>query len=199
MTTTKPRFFKTASAFAEWLAKNHATKKELIVGFYKKGSGKPSITYPEALDEALAMGWIDGVRRSVDADSYSVRFSPRTATSVWSAVNIKRVGELQQAGRMKPEGTAVFEGRDLKRSGIYSYERERAAFGPAELEVLGAVPKALAFFEQQSPYYKRVVAFWVMGAKKPETRAKRMERLIAHSRKGERIPPLASPSKAKTT
>ena len=197
--TTKPRFFRTAAAFGEWLARNHASKKELIVGFYKKGSGKPSITYPEALDEALAMGWIDGVRRSVDADSYSVRFSPRTTTSAWSAVNIKRVGELRETGRMKPEGIAVFEGRDMKRSGLYSYEREHAAFGSVELEAFDAAPKARTFFDQQPPYYKRVTTFWVMGAKKPETRARRMALLIAHSRKGERIPALASPSKAKTT
>src|SRR5262245_12588682 len=119
MTTAKPRFFRTPAAFAEWLDKNHSTKPEVVLGFYKKGSGKPSITHREALDEALIIGWIDGVVHRIDDESYSVRFSPRVARSVWSNVNIKRVRELIAAARMRPEGLAVFENRDAKRSGIY--------------------------------------------------------------------------------
>jgi uncharacterized protein YdeI (YjbR/CyaY-like superfamily) len=196
MSTTKPKFFRTADVFREWLARHHATKTELLVGFFKKGSGKPSITYPEALDEALAIGWIDGVRRSLTDDSYTIRFSPRTARSIWSNVNIKRVGELTAAGRMRPEGLAAFERRDAKRSGIYSFEREAAQFGPGERKALNGDAKARAFFEAQAPYYRRVATFWVMSAKKSETRERRMGILITHSRKGERIPPLASPSKS---
>src|SRR5262249_8271515 len=120
------RFFRTAAAFHTWMAKNHKTKTELLVGFYKKNSGKPSITYSEALDEALAFGWIDGIRRGVDDVSYTIRFTPRRATSIWSAVNIKRVGELTAGGRMQPAGLDAFAKRNPKRSAIYSYERTAA-------------------------------------------------------------------------
>jgi uncharacterized protein YdeI (YjbR/CyaY-like superfamily) len=192
MTAAKPKFFRTANEFQAWLSKHHTTQTELLVGFFKKGSGKPSITYPEALDEALAIGWIDGVRRNLTEDSYTIRFSPRTAKSIWSKVNMKRVEELKAAGRMRPEGLAVFERRDPKRSGVYSYEREHAAFGPDELKALKAETKARTFFEAQPPGYRRVITFWVMSAKKPETRARRLEILIGHSRKGERMPLLTS-------
>jgi uncharacterized protein YdeI (YjbR/CyaY-like superfamily) len=186
--TTKPRFFRTPAAFGEWLAKNHDNAAELLVGFYKKDSGKPSITYPEALDEALIIGWIDGVRRNIDEESYSIRFSPRKPRSIWSAVNIKKVESLIAAGRMKPEGLAVFERRDAKRSGVYSYEREHAEFSPAEKKQLAADKKAHTFLEQVAPSYRRVITFWVVSAKRPETRTKRMETLLEWSRKGERIP-----------
>ena len=197
MTATKPTFFRTAAQFGQWLSKHHATESELLVGFFRKGSAKPSITYPEALDEALAIGWIDGVRRNLTEDSYTIRFSPRTAKSIWSKVNMKRVEALKAAGRMRPEGLAVFERRDPKRSGVYSYEREHAAFGPNELKALQAEPKARTFFEAQPPGYRRVTTFWVMSAKRTETRERRMGVLIAHSRRGERIPLLTSPSASK--
>jgi uncharacterized protein YdeI (YjbR/CyaY-like superfamily) len=198
MTVVQPRFFRTASAFHDWLEKHHATKTELLVGIHKKGSGKASLTYPEALDEALAFGWIDGVRKSYDADSYTIRFSPRQARSIWSKVNIKRVGELIAAGRMQPAGLAAFERRDEKLSGVYSFEREEAKFGAQELKAFAADAKARVFFDAQPPGYRRLCAFWVMSAKKVETRERRMGLLIAHSRKGERLPPLASPSKSKS-
>jgi len=197
MTVAKPKFFRTAAEFGQWLSKHHGTETELLVGFFKKGSGRPSITYPEALDEALAIGWIDGVRRNVMDDSYSIRFSPRTVKSIWSKVNMKRVGELKAAGRMRPEGLAAFERRDPTRSGVYSYEREHAAFGPDELKALKAEPKARTFFEAQPPGYRRVTTFWVMSAKRTETRERRMGILIDHSRRGERIPLLTSPSASK--
>jgi uncharacterized protein YdeI (YjbR/CyaY-like superfamily) len=197
MTTAKPRFFRTADEFREWLSKHHATKTELLVGFFKKASGKPSITYPEALDEALAIGWIDGVRRNLTEDSYTIRFSPRTAKSVWSKVNMKRIKDLEAAGRLRPEGRAAFERRDPKRSGVYSYEREHAAFGPDELKALKAEAKARTFLEAQPPGYRRVTTFWVMSAKRAETRERRMGILIDHSRRGERIPLLTSPSASK--
>lgn len=197
MTTVQPRFFQTASAFHDWLEKHHATKTELLVGIHKKGSGKASLTYPEALDAALTFGWIDGVRKSYDADSYTIRFTPRQARSIWSNVNIKRVGELIAAGRMQPAGLAAFERRDEKLSGVYSFEREAAQFGDNELKALNADVKARAFFDAQPPGYRRLSTFWVMSAKKVETRERRMGLLIVHSRKGERLPPLASPSKSK--
>jgi uncharacterized protein YdeI (YjbR/CyaY-like superfamily) len=190
----KPRFFRTAAAFGEWLAKNHDRATELLVGFYKKDSGKPSITYPEALDEALIVGWIDGVRRNIDDVSYSIRFTPRKARSVWSNVNVKKVEALIDAGRMKPRGLAAFERRDPNRSGIYSYEKEESRFSPAELEQLAADKKAKAFLDNVAPSYRKVVTHWVVSAKKPETRARRMEILLDWSRKGERIPPLSPPS-----
>lgn len=195
--SVQPRFFRTAAAFREWLDKHHATKTELLVGIHKKGSGKASLTYPEALDEALSFGWIDGVRKSYDADSYTIRFTPRQARSIWSKVNVKRVNELIAAGRMKPAGMAAFARRDEKLTGVYSFEREAATFGAEQLKVLHANAKARAFFEAQPPGYRRLCAFWVMSAKKSETRERRMGILIAHSRKGERLPPLASPSKSK--
>src|SRR5204863_6488223 len=147
------------------------------VGFYKTNSGKPSISYQGALDEALAIGWIDGVRRGIDAQSYSIRFSPRKPRSIWSNINIKRVGELIAASRMRPEGLAAFERRDQKRSGIYAYEREHAAFSPAEVKTLAADKKAQAFFSQTPPYYRRTATHWVVSAKRPETRARRMATL----------------------
>lgn len=192
--TAKPRFFRTPTAFGDWLAKNHDSAMELLVGFYRKDSGKPSMTYPEALDEALIIGWIDGVRRNIDEDSYSIRFSPRRPRSIWSNVNIKKVDELIAAGRMKPEGLAVFERRDAKRSGVYSYERENAELSPAEKKQLAADKKAHAFLEHVAPSYRRVITFWVVSAKKPETRVRRMETLLEWSRKGERIP-LVKPMK----
>ena len=195
MKRPKPRFFRTPAAFRQWLAKYHNSESELLVGFYKRNSGRSSITSKEALDEALAIGWIDGVRRGIDAQSYSIRFSPRKPRSIWSNINIKRVGELIAASRMRPEGLAAFERRDQKRSGIYAYEREHAAFGPAEVKALAANKKAQAFFNQTPPYYRRTATHWVVSAKKPETRARRMATLIDYSRKGVRIPPLAPYSK----
>jgi uncharacterized protein YdeI (YjbR/CyaY-like superfamily) len=192
--TDTARFFRTPKAFGEWLAKNHDSATELLVGFYKKDSGTPSVTYPEALDEALIIGWIDGVRRNIDERSYSIRFSPRRARSIWSAVNIKKVEALIAAGRMKPEGLAVFERRDAKRSGVYSYEREHAELSPAEKKQLAADTKARAFLEAVAPSYRRVITFWVVSAKRPETRTRRMETLLEWSRRGERIP-LVKPMK----
>jgi uncharacterized protein YdeI (YjbR/CyaY-like superfamily) len=190
-----PRFFRNAKAFHDWLDRHHATDKELIVGFHKKDSGKPSITYQEALDEALAYGWIDGVRRSVDTDSYSIRFTPRKPRSIWSAVNVKRVGELIEAGRMTDAGMAAFAKRDEKRTAIYSYERETAKLSAAETKAFKADKKAWEFFEAQPPGYKRLMTHRVVSAKKPETRARRLEMLMEYSRNGTRIP-LMGPKKS---
>jgi uncharacterized protein YdeI (YjbR/CyaY-like superfamily) len=188
-----PVFFKTAAAFRAWLARHHDSATELLVGLHKVASGRKSITYHEALDEALAFGWIDGVRRRLDDDSYSIRFTPRKPTSIWSAVNIKRVKELKAAGRMSPAGLAAFATRDEKRSAIYSYERGAAALDGGALRTFAANKKALEFYERQAPWYRRTTAHWVISAKRPETRDKRLRTLIDYSSRGERIPMLTPP------
>jgi len=190
----KATFFQTGAAFRAWLEKNHDKVDELLVGFYKVGSGKASVTYQQALDEALAFGWIDGVRRGIDEVSYSVRFTPRRSRSIWSLVNIKRVKLLEAAGRMAPPGLAAFAKREEERSAIYSYERENAGFSRESLATFKANPAAWKFFEAQAPYYKRLMTHRVESAKRPETRARRLEELIATSARGERIP-LLSPAK----
>jgi uncharacterized protein YdeI (YjbR/CyaY-like superfamily) len=185
----KPTFFATPAAFRKWFEQNHDTAPELLVGFYKKGSGKPSITWPESVDEALCFGWIDGIRRRIDEESYSIRFTPRRARSIWSNVNTKRVAVLTKEGRMHPAGLAAFQKRDAKRSGIYSFEqREKAQrLGAAYKAKLKANKKAWAFFQSQSPYYQRMASLFVMSAKKEETRLRRLEVLIKDSAAGCRI------------
>jgi uncharacterized protein YdeI (YjbR/CyaY-like superfamily) len=182
----KPRFFATPEAFRAWLEKHHATEKELLVGFYKRGSGKKSITWPESVDEALCYGWIDGVRKSIDEESYTIRFTPRSAKSKWSAVNLKRVAELTSLGRMKPAGLAIFEKRDPKSEG-YSYERKEAHLDAAMEKRFRANKAAWTFWEKQPPYYRRMLAWYVISAKREETREKRLGQLIAASAEGRRI------------
>jgi uncharacterized protein YdeI (YjbR/CyaY-like superfamily) len=184
----KPRFFATPAAFRAWLEKNHATKSELLVGFYKTGSGKKSITWPESVDEALCVGWIDGIRRRVDDDSYTIRFTPRNVKSKWSSVNIKRVAELTKLGRMKPTGLAVFEQRDASQAEGYSYERREAQLDDAMEQRFRANATAWTFWEAQPPYYKRTFSWWVIGAKREDTRVKRLEQLIAASAEKRRLP-----------
>lgn len=186
----KPTFFKTPKDFRRWLAKHHATEAELLVGFYKVDSGKPSITWPESVDEALSHGWIDGVRRRVDDEAYTIRFTPRKATSIWSTVNIRRMAELIAEGRVAAAGLAAFERRDEKRCEVYAYERKNAAFDADMLAAFQKDKKAWTWFATQAPYYRRVTAHWVSSAKRPETRAKRLGTLIDCSRKGMRIPGL---------
>ena len=193
-------FFKTTRTFCVWMEKNHATNDELLVGFHKVDSGRASITYQEALDEALAFGWIDGIRRRIDEFSYSIRFTPRRARSIWSNVNIKRVGELIAAGRMAPPGLAAFERRGAKRSGVYSYENTAPpdTFGERESATFKANKRAWAFFEAQAPYYKKLMVRRTMSAKREETRAKRLAQLIDYSKRGERIPLLGPVEDKKT-
>jgi uncharacterized protein YdeI (YjbR/CyaY-like superfamily) len=193
----KPRFFKTPADFRRWLERNHAKETELLVGFYKVDSGKPSITWPQSVDEALCFGWIDGVRRSVDDISYSIRFTPRKPRSNWSTVNIKRATELSAAGLMAPAGLAAFERRDEKLSEVYAYERKSAAL-PADAEKkFKADKKAWENFSKMPPGYRRLVSHWVGSAKREETREKRLAELIALSRRGERIPQLTPSPPAK--
>lgn len=190
----EPTFFSSSSEFHKWLDRHHASESELLVGFYKKVTGR-GITYPEALDEALAFGWIDGVRRRLDAEAYTIRFTPRKPGSIWSAVNIRRVKELIKHGRMQPPGFRSFEARDEKKTKQYSYEREAAEFTAAETAVLRANRKASAFWDAQPPGYRKVVTFWVMSAKKEETRRRRLAQLIECSAKRERIDLLKPNSK----
>lgn len=177
----KPRFFRTAAAFDAWLREHHATKQELWVGFYKKATGKPSPTWQESVDVALCWGWIDGIRKSRDAESYVQRFTPRRKTSMWSAINIARVAVLTAEGRMQPPGRAIFDARDPRKAQGYSYESiTTSAWGAKELKRFKAAKKAWAHWEQRPPGYKRIHTHWVMSAKREETREIRLTKLIAH-------------------
>ncbi|MDB5069712.1 MAG: hypothetical protein JWM87_823 [Candidatus Eremiobacteraeota bacterium] len=190
------RFFATPAAFRRWLESNHESRDELLVGFHKKGSGKPSITWPEAVDEALCFGWIDGVRRSLDDDSYTIRFTPRKERSIWSAVNIARAEELIAEGRMRPAGLRAFERRTENRSQIYSYEqRDEAVLDHAAEREFRANAAAWTFFQSQPPWYRRTAIYWVMTAKKDDTRRRRLATLIDDSAHGRRIKQLARPPK----
>src|SRR5271165_1814551 len=186
-TPMKPRFFASQSAFRSWLAKHHAEARELWVGFYRKESGKGGITYPRALDEALCFGWIDGLRKAVDDSSYTIRFTPRKADSIWSAVNTRRVEELTKLGRMQRPGLAAFQTRDLKKSQQYSYERNNCRLEAAHEKQFKANAEAWEFFRAQTPWYQRTTTWWVVSAKREGTRLKRLATLIADSEKGRRI------------
>jgi uncharacterized protein YdeI (YjbR/CyaY-like superfamily) len=192
----KPKFFATPADFRAWLETHHETAKELLVGFHKKGTGKPSITWPESVDEALCFGWIDGVRHSLNEISYSIRFTPRRPTSIWSAINVARVAELTKQRRMRPAGDRAFAARTPERTGVYSFERlEAAKLTKAQEKTLRAHRKAAAFFDAQPPGYRKVVTHWVVSAKREETRERRLQRLIADSAAGRRIGILERPGK----
>lgn len=182
-----PVFFKTPAAFRTWLEKHHASATELWLGMYKKASGKQSITYKEALDEALCFGWIDGIRKTLDADAFVQRFTPRKAKSYWSAVNTKRAQELIKAKRMAAPGLRAFEARDAAETKRYTFERESAAFSAAQLKTFKANKAAWQFFEAQPPYYRKLATLFVTDAKKEETRRARLERVIALSAAGKRL------------
>lgn len=189
-------FFETPAAFRSWLEQHHESSQELWVGFYKKGSGKPSITWPESVDEALCFGWIDGLRKSIDDMSYKIRFTPRKPRSTWSAVNIGRVEELTRLGLMHPAGLKAFEQRTAENSGIYAYEqRQDAELGHEFEQQFRANQEAWAFFQAQPAWYRRTATWWVISAKKDETRRKRLATLIADSAGGRRIRELARPGK----
>lgn len=190
---TRPTFFPTPAEFRRWLGLHHAKADELLLGFYRKELGR-GLTYPQALDEALAFGWIDGVRKNIDAQSYSIRFTPRRRGSNWSAVNIRRARELLAAGRMRPSGRRAFLERDEGKKRQYSYERKPARLSAPLAAALRARPKAAEFFAAQPAGYRKVMVFWIMSAKRPETRRRRLARLIARSAKGVRVD-LLSPNR----
>ncbi len=183
-------FFESPSEFRRWLEANHDKAQELLVGFYKKGSGKPSITWPESVDQALCFGWIDGVRKRIDDSSYSIRFTPRKPRSTWSAVNIQRVEELTRLGLMRPAGLQAFQMRDEKKSAIYSYERENARLEDSEEQRFRANERAWNFFQAQAAWYQKAAIWWVISATQATTREKRLARLIEDSQQGRTVPPL---------
>jgi uncharacterized protein YdeI (YjbR/CyaY-like superfamily) len=191
----KPRFFPTPADFRAWLDAHHQTEVELLVGFYKKGSGRPSITWPESVDEALCFGWIDGVRRSLGETAYTIRFTPRRTTSVWSAVNVARVGELTKLGRMRDAGLRAFAARRPDRTGIYAFERrEKAKLSKAQEKRLRRNRKASAFFDSQPPGYRATAIHWIISAKQSATQERRLSQLIADGAAGLRIAPLRRPA-----
>lgn len=194
-TPTNLKFFKTSAGFRNWLDKNHTSVTELWLAFYKKESGHPSITWPEAVDEALCYGWIDGVRKALDDISYTIRFTPRKPDSVWSMVNIRRAGELRKLEHMRPSGIRAFESRNEKRARKYSYENRPRELGELYEKKFRANRKAWEFYQAQAPWYRRTSSFWVTSAKQEETRLRRLEKLIACSAKRERLPQLISKKK----
>jgi uncharacterized protein YdeI (YjbR/CyaY-like superfamily) len=187
----KPQFFPTLANWRAWLEKHHDDAEEFWVGFYKRDSGRPSITWPESVDGALCFGWIDGVRKSIDATSYKIRFTPRKPRSIWSAINIKRAKELSKQGLMHAAGLAAFEKRDGNRSAIYAYEQRKSAKLPSEFDKqFRTNPEAWRFFQSQPPWYQRTSTYWVISAKKEETRVKRLAILIDCSTRKQKIPTL---------
>jgi uncharacterized protein YdeI (YjbR/CyaY-like superfamily) len=190
----EPVFFAKPADLRTWFERHHATEEELVVGFYKKGSGKPSVTWPESVDEALCVGWIDGIRRSLGEDSYTIRFTPRKPSSIWSAVNIARARALESEGRMKPAGRKAFEARRENRSGIYSYEQRRDRLEEPYASRMKKNGAARNFFEAQPSSYRKAAGWWVVSAKKEETRLARLGMLIEHSAAGRRIPQFTRPA-----
>lgn len=186
----KPTFFATPADFRRWLKKNHASVTELWVGFHKKGTGKPSITWPESVDQALCFGWIDGLRKSFTAESYMIRFTPRKPTSIWSAVNIKRAQELTRLGLMQPAGTKAFGRRNAEKSIRYSFEQAHVKLNPAYEKQFRTNQRAWEFFQSQPPGYRKVSTWWVLSAKQEITRQRRLAALISDSEAGRRIAPL---------
>ena len=192
----KPTFFATPEEFRAWLEAHHADERELLVGFHKKATGRPCMTWPESVDEALCFGWIDGVRRSLGDESYTIRFTPRKPRSTWSAVNIRRAGELIADGRMRPAGLAAFEARTDDRSAIYAYEQRHAAkLEPDEERELRANALAWKYFQSRPPSYRKTAIWWVVSAKRDETRRKRLRTLIDDSAAGRTLRQLTPPAK----
>jgi len=183
-----PHFFETPEDFRAWMHANHSSATELWVGFHKVGTGRPSITWPQSVDEALCVGWIDGIRKRLDDDSYVIRFTPRKPESIWSVVNIRRMGELEAEGRVLPAGAAAFAKRRDDKSAVYSYEQRKQAELPDEYaRRFQANAAAWEFFQRQPPWYRRTATHWVISAKKEETREKRLATLIDDSAHGRPI------------
>jgi uncharacterized protein YdeI (YjbR/CyaY-like superfamily) len=191
----KPRFFRTPAEFRAWLEKNHDTVAEVMVGFYKKASGRKGITYEEALDEALAFGWIDGVRKGLDDERFTNRFTPRKPKSAWSLKNIRRVRELTELGRMAPPGVAAFERRDPSEAGTYSFEHSNPEFANDLERRFRRNRKAWRFWEEQPPGYRKAATWWVISAKREDTRLRRLATLIEDSANGRRLAMLTSPTR----
>ena len=187
MNMVKPTFFKTEADFRHWLEANHQATPELLVGFWKKSSGKPSIDWPQARDQALCFGWIDGLRKSMGEDAYTIRFTPRRKGSIWSKVNVERFEALKGAGLMTAAGEAAYE-RDKHRSGVYSYEKAVASLTAEEEALFRKNRAAWADWEKRPAGYRRSALGWITSAKRGETRAKRLAELIGVSAEGRRLP-----------
>jgi uncharacterized protein YdeI (YjbR/CyaY-like superfamily) len=184
----KVKHFKNREAFRAWLVKNHARERELWVGYYKKDSGRASITWPESVDEALCYGWIDGLRKNVDEISYKIRFTPRRPGSIWSAVNTRRANALIESGAMQAAGLAAFKLRKANRSGIYTYEQRSPVLDDKYAKLIRRDRAAWKFYEAQTPGYRKLMNWWVVSAKLEATRLARSQKLIAYCANGERLP-----------
>ncbi len=187
---SSPAHFPNAAAFRAWLRTHHRTATHLVVRIARNHAAHQGVTYAQALEEALCFGWIDGVRRSLDRDSFSIRFSPRKPRSIWSRVNVRHAKRLVAAGRMTGAGLKAFEARDEARTGVYSFERQPATLAPMYQALFRKKKKAWKYFQEEAPWYRRTSIHWVMSARREETREKRLATLMACSAKGERIPPL---------
>jgi uncharacterized protein YdeI (YjbR/CyaY-like superfamily) len=194
----QPTFFKNAAEWRKWLKENHDNAQELWLGYYKKNSGKANYSWSESVDEAICYGWIDGLRKSIDEDSYMIRFTPRRPTSIWSAVNIEKVKVLTKKGLMRPAGIQAWENKRYKKSSVYSFEQERHELGEAYIKIFMAKTKAWSFFEKKlAPSYKKASIHWVTSAKREDTRLRRLHILIESSEQGLKIPLLRAGEKKK--
>jgi uncharacterized protein YdeI (YjbR/CyaY-like superfamily) len=186
-TPSKVVYFRTPEELRKWFAKNHRSAAELWVGFRKVGTGAASVTWPESVDEALCVGWIDGVRKRIDDESYAIRFTPRKPDSTWSAVNARRVEALEDDGRMQPAGRKAFDARHPEKTSIYSYEQAHEGLPEPYAGLLRRNKAAWRFFEAQPPWYRKKAGWWVASAKKEETRLKRLAKLAEESAQGRRV------------
>ncbi len=187
-TPTNIKFFKNPAELRKWFEKNYKKAEEQWIGYYKTGTAKPSISWPESVDQALCFGWIDGIRKSIDDESYTIRFTPRKPTSVWSRINIKKVAELKRQGLMTKEGLHLFENRDMKKSSLYSFEQRKNPKLPAAfMKKFKSNKKAWTFFSSQAPWYQRTATWWIISAKREETRLKRLGRLMSDCENGKKI------------
>lgn len=192
----EPIFFASPAELRAWFEANAEAEDELLVGYWKKATGRPSLTWAESVDEALCVGWIDGIRRSLGDEAFTIRFTPRRPRSIWSAVNIRRVGELTAEGRMRPAGLAAFERRSDDRSAIYSHEQRGAIQPTAEhLAALDAAPGARDFWDRQAPSWRRQATWWIESAKRPETRARRLAIVVEAAAAGRRPDQLVAPGR----
>jgi uncharacterized protein YdeI (YjbR/CyaY-like superfamily) len=180
----EPRYFRSQAELRRWFARHHASAGELFLGYWKVGSGEKSVTWPESVDEALCVGWIDGVTKRIDEQRYVIRFTPRKPTSIWSAVNIARVGALESEGRMHDAGRAAFAARRENKSGVYSFEQPSVEWPDAYAKRLKANRKAGTHFEARAPSYRKAVLWWIVSAKQEATRQRRLAQLIEHSERG---------------
>jgi len=182
-----PIYFKDQDEFRSWLKENHQTATELLVGYYKTGSGKANMTWSQSVDQALCFGWIDGIRRSIDNEKYCIRFTPRKSASIWSKINIDKIGELTRKGLMHPMGFEAFNKRKKSKSGVYSFENEPGKLAGELESIFMANRDAFDFFKSQAPSYRKNIINWIMSAKQEKTRMARLEKLIKASEKQSRV------------